>query len=311
MNTNCQTKRNVMTPRLLLVTLVLAHWRPHHVVVDGLVSPNVKETRSSSLFSASSNIVVPSELEREVLLVAERLWGGSKELQRVVPDVMSQDHPYASWGEASLPASISYSERAIWWEEQACTGDARAQHSLGLVLWSGFGISTDEVASAKWHAAAAAQNHLDGMVLLGGCLRTGTGVPTKDVTLGLQLIDYCAQQWNPTGVNKKAALLEADDDYRGAVDLYTGCLERGNANALLLFNLGYCLVHGDGIDKKDVQRGEELWKEAAAMAPDEGSEEASWFLYQQYARDDEREAWRWLQLAADLGYEEAESMLTA
>jgi TPR repeat protein len=298
-----------MTPRLLLLTLVLAHWRPHHVVVDGLfVSPNVKKTRSSSLFSASTKIVVPSELEREVLLVAERLWGGSKELQRAVPDLI-QNPPYASWGEASLPASISYSERAIWWQEQACTGDARAQHSLGLVLWSGFGISKDEVASAKWHAAAAAQHHLDGMALLGGCLRTGTGVPTKDVTLGLQLIDYCAQQWNPTGINKKAALLEANDDYRGAVDLYTGCLERGNANALLLVNLGYCLVHGDGIDKKDVQRGQELWKEATVMAPDEGCEEASWFLYQQYARDDEREARRWLQLAADLGYDEAVSML--
>jgi hypothetical protein len=59
------------------------------------------------------------------------------------------------------------------------------------------------------------QRHLDGMAVLGGCIRTGTGTDRK---LGVPLIDYCASQHNPTGVNKKAALLvvETNADERGA-----------------------------------------------------------------------------------------------
>ncbi len=126
--------------------------------------------------------------------------------------------------------------------------------------------------------------------------------------LGVGFIEYCASQYNPTAVNKKAALLmeHANSDERGAADLYQACLDQGKVNALLLFNLGWCHVNGEGgVDRKDATRGESLWRKAAAMAPDEGSEEAAWFLYEQYKRNDPQEADRWLQLAADLGYHEA------
>jgi hypothetical protein len=91
--------------------------------------------------------------------------------------------------------------------------------------------------------------------------------------LGLKLIEFCANQWNPTGVNKKAALLETNDDWSGAVNLYEECLANGKTNALLLLNLGYCQVHGLGIPSKNPDHGIELWQTAASMAPDQGSDE--------------------------------------
>jgi hypothetical protein len=59
-----------------------------------------------------------------------------------------------------------------------------------------------------------------------------------------------------------------------------------------------------GVGRKDVTRGKSLWRKAAAMAPDEGSEEAAWFLYEHYKRDDPKEASQWLQMAESLGYRE-------
>jgi TPR repeat protein len=139
----------------------------------------------------------------------------------------------------------------------------------------------------------------------------------ENIELGLRLNDYCASQHNPTGVNKEAALLqlqleeetnnsydESTDEQADVVHLYQACVDRERLNALLLFNLGWC--HGQGgVDRKDITRGEAYWRQAAAMAPDEGSEEAAWNLYEQYQRNDPQEARPWLQLAVDLGYEEA------
>ena len=48
-------------------------------------------------------------------------------------------------------------------------------------------------------------------------------------------------------------------------------------------------------------------RDAVDMAPEEGSEEAAWFLYQQYAaRDKENKAMEYLNVAADLGHQDAE-----
>lgn len=55
--------------------------------------------------------------------------------------------------------------------------------------------------------------------------------------------------------------------------------------------------------------GESLWRESVDMAPDEGSEKASFFLYEQYERDDKGEARKWLEMSAELGYPEAVELL--
>jgi TPR repeat protein len=212
-----------------------------------------------------------------------------------------------------LPSSIPISQRFSYFEQQAQKGDPRAQHSIGLLLWNGFTSSTEQTsidpeASAVWHAAAALQGNLDALAVFGGCLRTGTGVgKCKNIALGLRCIEYSASVGNPSGVNKKGAMMESNDDYFGAMRLYRECYEDESkrTNALLLFNLGYCLIHGDGVDN-DVEEGEKIWRYAVVLAPEEGSEEAAWFLYQQYSeRVDMEKARHYLDIAADLGLEDA------
>ena len=220
-------------------------------------------------------------------------------------------------GEMSLPSSVPISQRYSHFMQHARKGDPRAQHSVGLLLWNGFAASEtmdamiSPEASAKWHAAAAVQGNVDAVAVLGGCLRTGSGVGAcKNIAFGLRCIEYAASVGNPSGVNKKAAMMESNDDFLGAMRLYRECYDdelTKRMNALLLFNLGYCLVHGDGNDCNDVEAGEQLWRVAVNMAPEEGSEEAAWFLYQQFAaRDDENMARKFLTVAADLGHQDAE-----
>jgi TPR repeat protein len=286
---------------------------------------------------------MPTDLHEQVLRVAKELWG-----EQDIPSLPTRHDNSGSVfleGEAKLLEGTSFSDRAEQFHSQAFEGCPLAQQSYGSLLWSGFGLTVrDDVASARWHAAAAAQHHLDGMAVLGGCLRTGTGIPVPTVkdksksaksaakaaakkqakentALGLRLIEYCASQHNPSGVNKQAALLQlqleeetnnsydesySSDEQADVAPLYQACVDRERINALLLFNLGWCHVHGQGgVDRKDITRGEAYWRQAAAMAPDEGSEEAAWNLYEQYQRNDPQEARPWLQLAVDLGYEEA------
>ena len=265
-------------------------------------------------------IILPAGITCDVRSAAEDLWGGPESLGAVLlsKDRLNEERGaivchQCNQGEMPLPPTIPLSRRFSYYEQQAHKGDPRAQHSVGLLLWNGFTSPTEQTqidseASARWHAAAAVQGNLDAIAVFGGCLRTGKGVgKCKNIALGLRCIEYSASTGNPSGVNKKGALMEANDDYFNAMKLYRECYEDKSkrTNALLLFNLGYCLIHGDGVDQ-NTEEGEKLWRDTVALAPEEGSEEAAWFLYQQYLdRDNVKEAEHYLDIAADLGLEDA------
>lgn len=297
--------------------------------------------------SDADAVVIPSDLAIKIRSIAEQLWdgAGSGSLDAVTihngrrgdstigcddDNTVTLRKRQHHQGEMPLPASVPISQRYAYFLQEAKKGDPRAQHSVGLLLWNGFAAATEDImdaaidpeASARWHAAAAVQGNIDALAVLGGCLRTGSGVVVgkkgcKDIALGLRCIEYTATSvsvsvagGSPSGTNKKAAMMEANDDYPGAMRLYKQFYDdkTKRVNALLLFNLGYCLVHGVGIDDRDidVEGGERLWKDAVDMAPEEGSEEAAWFLYQQHAsRDDEEMAGQFLNAAADLGHQDA------
>jgi hypothetical protein len=133
-----------------------------------------------------------------------------------------------SEGEATLEPNISFSERCSYFKDKAIhTGCPAAQHSYGLLLWNGYSTTTttttigssnssprnsnsartsansasrsDARLSAKFHSAAALQHHIDGLAIMGGIIRTGTGIPKKfkNSELGIQIINYCASLGNP------------------------------------------------------------------------------------------------------------------
>ena len=266
----------------------------------------------ASLALSSSPLSMSSHLKESVERIAVTLWG-PEELQSVLPVTGTGAVPLsgeATWDHlSSLPQK--YAQRRDIFEAQALDGDACAQHSLGLLFWNGFcsdkhsqsskNKGSNDIQSARWHAAAAVQHHLDALAVLGGCLRTGTGVG-QNVKLGLELITFSGTtHQNPTGINKLAALKEASGDHDAAFTLYQSCPK---PNALLLMNLGWAYIEGKGTPK-DNHQGISFWKEAVSMAPDEGSEEAAWFLYQYYQRDDPTEAQKWLSISASLGFPEA------
>ena len=88
-----------------------------------------------------------------------------------------------------------HADRYVEAEEAAFAGDARAQHTLGLLLFGGVGgCEPDARHSAYWHAAAAAQGNLDALATLGGCVRRGeTAGVAQDETVGVALITAAAE----------------------------------------------------------------------------------------------------------------------
>jgi len=265
-------------------------------------------------YSTVSCKEIPIHLLIQIRSVANELWdctatttnsSDTSELQKIPMILDTHSNMTMLEGECPFDSSRAFSDcRADYFKERALLGYPDAQHSYALLLHNGFGnVARDAKLSAQFHAAAAIQGHLDGCAVLGGCLRKGVGVK-RNVALGIELIEYCALVGNPTGVNKKGALLESNDDGQAAYKLYKACYDSGRINALLLFNLGWCHMYGIGV-KKDRIKAISFWEGASSMSPDEGSEEAAWNLYQEYKRDDPKKAQPWLDLAVDLGYDEA------
>ena len=254
---------------------------------------------------------IPTHLLDQIRSVANNLWdctstnnsSYASELRDRIPMILdTHNNMTMKEGECALD-SKTLSDRSDYFKERALLGYPDAQHSYALLLHNGFGnVTQDAKLSAQFHAAAAIQGHLDGCAALAGCIRKGVG-GKRNVALGIELIEYCASVGNPTGVNKKGTILESNDDGQAAYNLYKTCYDSGRINALLLFNLGWCHMYGIGV-KKDKSKAISFWEDASAMVPDEGSEEAAWNLYQEYKRDP-KVAQPWLDLAVELGYDDA------
>lgn len=124
-----------------------------------------------SVESTDDDTIIPSNLCNEILPIATSSWNGKaipSSLNSANEDVTIQE------SESYLPCGIDWSARTQYFFRQAeIKGCPKAQHSIALMYWNEYGgIQQDPALSAKWHAAAAIQGHLDGIALLGGILRT-------------------------------------------------------------------------------------------------------------------------------------------
>lgn len=102
-------------------------------------------------------------------------------------------------------------------KELAEKGDADAANSLGLIYYSGEGVTKDYAEAFKWFSKSADQNNLDAESSLGECYQFGEGV-TKD--------DAEAVKW------------------------YRKSAEQGYSEAQ--WNLGFCYENGEGVAKNVV-----------------------------------------------------------
>ena len=149
-------------------------------------------------------------------------------------------------------------------------------------------------------------------------MRRGVGA-TQDEALGTALIEAAADAGSPVGLSKLGGLFEEgasgypEDAWRAAQ-----CFERAaeTGSALGLFNHGWALVHGIGT-ARDVERGLAQWRKAAARAPDDGSEEAAYYLYEERSLLTPKMLAQgpspstYLQLSATLGFEKARKVWRA
>ena len=204
-------------------------------------------------------------------------------------------------------------------EEAAYAGDALAQHTMGLLHYSGIGgAERDARLSACWHAAAAAQGNVEALAVLGGCVRRGVGVE-QDAQMGIQLIEAAAAAGSPCGLVKLGALHEEGEYGDQPADQYLAARHFSRAasqgSALGLFNYGWSLVYGIGV-QRDIKRGFAAWKAAVESAPDDGAEEAAFKMYEERDLLTSRQQRiiqpdRCLRLAASLEYEPAVEALAA
>ncbi|EOD08474.1 hypothetical protein EMIHUDRAFT_446345, partial [Emiliania huxleyi CCMP1516] len=183
-------------------------------------------------------------------------------------------------------------------------GDGTAQHTLGLLHYSGVGgAQRDERESAYWHAAAAVAGNVEALATLGGCVRRGVGAEL-DEAAGLDIITACAAAGSPVGLVKLGVCHEDGDlpgkpaDAQRAAALFESAASvwvggeppseseseseasppPRRRSALALFQHGFAQVYGIGT-RRDVEAGAAAWLSAAKLAPDDGAEEAAWGLY--------------------------------
>ena len=97
----------------------------------------------------------------------------------------------------------------------------------------------------------------------------------------------------------------AQKRYSSAIELYSKAIELSN-NAEAKFMLGLCRFNGEGFSGSD-EEVIRLWKESS----EDGYLQAQYRLgiYYKNEEDDEEEAIKWLTMAADNGYEPAQSLL--
>ena len=122
--------------------------------------------------SVTSCQEIPKDLQIQVHAVANELWSLCSTTIPTVVDISKTNNSMIE-GECALdPTTTFFSNRSDYFRQLALEGYPAAQHSYALLLYSGFDNVTQNIhQSAKFHASAAIQNHLDGLAVLGGCLR--------------------------------------------------------------------------------------------------------------------------------------------
>lgn len=173
-----------------------------------------------------------------------------------------------SSGEFDFPAATRFETRGARAKEAALEGDARAQHSLGLLYYGGYGgLGQSDELSAMWHGAAAAFGNWDAVAVLGGCLRKGSGIE-ENAALGLRLISLASAAENSTGLIKVGGLLEEQGDLTGALVLFRQAAEQGSA--LGMFCVGWVMWYRkwktatkNAGNPHDSLSAQQLWRRAA------------------------------------------------
>jgi TPR repeat protein len=161
-------------------------------------------------------------------------------------------------------------QAVMWFKKAAEQGESHAQFLLGRCFFQAIGVEEDPSEAARWVTAAAEQQHLDAIRLLGhfyaygDCVRKNSGKADALYRRAFEIsLERAGRQdqaalylvgqsyWLGQGVKK---------DYKLAAEWFLKAAECGNAAAMCL--LGEASERGQGIERDYAQAAE--WYRRAA-----------------------------------------------
>ena len=158
--------------------------------------------------------------------------------------------------------------------KKAEAGDHNAEYRLGICLYNGEGIKSNDIEAIKWLNKAAEAGLPSAQTLLGLIYSSGEGI-NKNLKKAFEwYIKAAAKGWPDAQTSVGAAYFSGEgieQDYAKAVEWYTKAAEKGDPRAQTL--LGVCYAKGNGVSQN--QNEAKKWLEKAAQ---QGNEHAKYFL---------------------------------
>ncbi len=196
------------------------------------------------------------------------------------------------------------------WQPLAKSGDANAQHNLGLIYQYGYGVKKDLVKAAVLYRKAAEQGDTSSQIKIGLAYEEGLGVK-KDASKAVEWYRKAAEQGDAKGQLFLGIAYEVGQsvpkDAAEAVSWYRKAAEQGDAQAQT--NLGAMYYSGRGIEKDFLEATNWIRK-----AAEQGYARAEDFLGDAYyfgngVSKNFAEAVKWYRKAAEQGYAGAQYSL--
>ena len=234
-----------------------------------------------------------------------------------------------------------YAEAAKWYCMAAEQGNAGSQNGYGALFEKGAGVAQDYVEAVKWYRRAADQGSMEAQSNLGDCYRLGKGVP-QDYAEAAKWHRKAAEQGSIHAQSLLATYYAlgwgVEQDHAEAAKWFRKAAEQGDPGAQ--FRLGGCYEDGEGVEA-DLTQAAEWYRKASEQGharaqfalggcyydgegvPENKTEGLRWYVRaaEQQLGDaqymlgllsppDLLHSYKWFQLAADQGYENAQAKAT-
>lgn len=161
--------------------------------------------------------------------------------------------------------SQKYDEAIVWYEKSAKQGCGTAQFNLGICYGNGQGVDKSERESAYWHQEAAKQGIVDSQYRLGLKYYHGKGV-AMDKKEAVKWYTKAALQGHDSAQTNLAFCYDKGEgvaeDKAEAVKLYKIAAQQGNSVAQV--RLGICYYYGTGV-VKDIAEARKCFEKAAVQ----------------------------------------------
>ena len=179
-------------------------------------------------------------------------------------------------------------------------GDAAAQCELGIKLYDGIGIPTNEKAGFGWIKKSVEQEYLPAYYMMGAYYLSGLGVVDKDDKEAFRYFLKAADKGHVGAMNMVATCYGngrgTDNDLEKAFEYYLKAANLGNEDAIFATALSYQQGHGTDTNYKEAFN----WYKKSAERGNTNAMNNIGAMYQEGngVGKDKEEAFKWFMKAA-------------